>query len=71
MDIKDNNVVIKKVSFKKDTSDNVFSEFVKITEAQGVFHSCGNPDNKWVCLKFENEIDCLAWCLSMGIAELI
>ena len=62
--------VTKVITLKENTPDEVYSRFVDLAKKQGVFKACGNPDEKWIMVKFDNEVECLAWMVGMGLAQV-
>lgn len=63
-------MIIKKLTLKPDTPDHEYTRLCNTAEKQGVFRACGNTDDKWIMLTFEDEIDFLAWSVAMGFAEM-
>lgn len=61
-------MIVRQIKLKPETPDKVYREFVEKTEKQGVFVACGSPDDKWINVKFDDEADCLAWMVTMGLA---
>ena len=59
-------MIIRQVRLKEDTPDKIYTAFCNLMERQGVFVACGSPDDKWINLRFENELDYLAWMIAMG-----
>jgi len=55
--------IIRKITLPPDTPDALYKAFIEMCEYDGVFDSCGFPDNKWVMVKFESEMDFRAWML--------
>ena len=61
--------IIKKICFSKNMSNIDYKKFVEMTERQGIFKACGNTEDKWVMVKFEDELDESAWLVAMGLAK--
>jgi len=57
--------MLKIITLKSDTSDKIYKDLCETMERQGVFAGCGSPDDKWVCGRWENDIDFLAWLTVM------
>ena len=50
-------------------SNRYYKKFVEMTERQGIFTACGNTEDKWVMVRFEDELDESAWLVAMGLAK--
>lgn len=61
--------MIVKIKLKNKTSDNDYTQLCNKTENQGIFVACGNCDDKWIMLRFDNNIDYLAWLTAAGIVS--
>lgn len=59
-------MILKTIKLKEDTPDKTYTEFCNLCERQGVFRACGNCDDKWIMVNFENELDYLAWIFSLS-----
>ena len=66
--VKEAKRIIKRIDLNPTTSDKVYKQLVEICERDGVFLSCGNPDNKYIIVKFEDAIDEAAWICAKGLA---
>ena len=64
-------MIIRQIRLKEDIPDNKYTEFCNIAEKQGIFVACGSPDDKWINLRFEDELDYLAWVIAMSGAYKI
>ncbi len=62
-------MILKQINLKPETPDEVYKDFCEMVQAQGVFKACGNPDEKWIMVQFEDEVDYFAWVLAtfMGL----
>jgi hypothetical protein len=65
----ENKLIIKKITLKPDLTVKAYTHFVEMCEMDGVLLSCGNPDNKFVIVKFDDEIDEAAWMCAKGLAK--
>jgi hypothetical protein len=65
----ENKRIIKKITLNQNTTDKDYRRFVEMCENDGVLLSCGNPDNKFVIVKFADEIDEAAWLCAKGLAK--
>lgn len=54
-------MITKTVTLKEDTNDKVYSQFVDDCKSQNIFVACGNPDDKWVMIRFKNVENYEAW----------
>ena len=61
--------IIKKIILKPSASDKTYTEMCNLMEKQGVFVSCGSPNDKWILGKWDNEIDFMAWCVALSEAK--
>jgi len=62
--------IIKRIDLKVETTDEVYKKFVEMCEKDKVFLSCGNPDNKYIIVRFEDKIDEAAWMCAKGLAKI-
>lgn len=58
-----------RVKLKNSMKDKEYTDFCNTTEEQGIFVSCGSPEDKWVMCKFEDKISYLAWLIEMGLLK--
>jgi len=63
-------MIIKTIQLKNDTPDHVYTQMCNVTETQGIFKACGNCDDKWIMVQFEDEISYVAWLVAMGIVKI-
>lgn len=64
-------MIRKKITLKKNVKDHEYTALCNRMEKQGVFLTCGSPDDKWIIGQWEDEIDFFAWSVSMGIAKIV
>lgn len=62
--------ILKRISLSKTMSNRDYKRFVEMTERQGIFTACGNVDDKWVMVRFEDELDESAWLVAMDLAKV-
>ena len=41
-----------------------------MTQRQGIFKACGNPDKKWIMVQFGSEIDYMAWAVATFMGDM-
>ncbi len=63
-------MIIKQINLKPDCPDEVYTEFCEMTQRQGVFKACGNPDEKWIMVQFETEIDYISWAVATFMSDM-
>lgn len=63
--------MLRTITLKPDTPDNVYTDLCNTMTKQGVFNACGNCDDKWVMGRWEDEFDYLAWSVAMGLGKII
>lgn len=61
--------ILKKISLSESISNKDYRKFVDMTKRQGIFTACGNTEDKWVIVRFEDELDESAWLVAMGLAK--
>jgi hypothetical protein len=52
-------MIIVKIDF--ECSDRDFTRLCEQAEKDGVYKACGNPDKKWIMLRFETELQKIHW----------
>ncbi len=62
--------ITKQIRLKPETTDAEYTRFCNLCERQGVFVSCGNTDDKWILVRFEDELSLMAWMVAMGMASM-
>ncbi len=62
--------ITKQIKLKPETTDAEYTKICNLLERQGVFVSCGNTDDKWVLVRFADELSFMAWCVAMGMASM-
>ncbi len=65
----ENKRIIKKITLNTNITVKAYTQFVELCERDGEHLSCGNPDNKFVIVKFDDEIDEAAWLCAKGLAK--
>ena len=63
--------ITKQIRLKPETKDAEYTEFCNMCERQGIFVSCGNTDDKWILVRFEDVTDYLAWMVATGMAKVM
>lgn len=58
-------MITKIIELKPEVSDQTYTAFCNKAEKDGVFVACGNPDDKWILVQFENKIDMVAWLTTL------
>jgi len=54
------------INLKKGTPTKTYTDFCNKAEKDGVFVACGNPDNMWIMVRFDNEISFKAWIVTLS-----
>jgi len=63
-------MIKQQIQLKNETPDSEYTKFCNMCEKDGVFVACGNCDDKWIIVKFEDELDQLAWLTAKGLIEM-
>lgn len=55
------------INLKKGTSKKTYTAFCNKAEKDGCLVACGNPDEMWIMVRFEDEISFKAWIVSLAV----
>jgi hypothetical protein len=64
-------MLIKRINLKNDIPDNEYTSMCNKIDKQGKLRGCGNCDDKFVIVSFEDEIDFAAWMIAMAGGKVI
>jgi hypothetical protein len=56
----------KTIKLKKGTPSETYTAFCNKAEKDGVFVACGNLDDMWIMVRFDNEMSFKAWIVALS-----
>ncbi len=62
--------ITKQIKLKPETTDAEYTKFCNLLERQGVFVSCGNTEDKWILVRFPDELSHMAWMVAMRLVSM-
>lgn len=63
-------MIRKQITLKPETPDSEYTRICNIFDKDKRLVSCGSPDNKWMIVDFEDELDYMAFLVATGMVVM-